>query len=888
MAGGTATVKNLRCEYLTDPLGIDVRTPRMSWIIEADERGWKQGAYRVLVATSEDKLVPGMADLWDSGKVDSDRSVQVVYAGKPLQSRMRCCWKVCVWDADGKASPWSGVATWTMGLLEPGDWTAQWIGVDWFKENVGRLPWLRKTFTLDRKPQRATAYVNAIGYYELYVNGEKVGDDVLTPLVSAYAKRSLYLTHDITKHLKKGKNCIALWLGRGWESRLFAEATKDGPVVRAQVDIEGVGNGQKRIQTDETWRVHTSPILPLGAGKSGNYGGERYDARDEMPGWNQADFDDSAWKPATIHSPTTAEVVAQCERSNRIFETIEPASLKRLGDGTFLLDMGQNFGGWLDIRFPAGEAGQKIVLQYADKRFPDGKLQTYRQRDEYIMRGKDEERFRSRFNYHAFRWVKIAGLKTRPDLDGIKGYLIHTGYPPAAAFECSNDLLNRIYETTVWTYRCLSLGGYVVDCPTRERLGYGGDSGASLETGLMNFDLGAFFTKWLADWRADQAPSGDLPHTSPHPGPAGGGPAWGGIIVALPWQVYVQYGDKRILEQTYPAMRKWLAFLETKVKDGLLRHYVGIGCPTPKWNFLGDWVPPGRDQGNNRVDDRSTLFFNNCYMVYNLRLAAKAATVLGKQDEARAYEKRADELARIAHERFLNEDNATYANAEQTYLAMPLLFDIVPDELRGRVMEKLEKAIRVTRKGHLNTGMHGTYYMLKLLTEKGRNDLAYEMAGKDTYPSWGHMLKEGATTIWEQWDGVHSHIHNTLISIGAWFIQGLGGIQYDEAAPGFKHFFVRPGVVGDLTFVRAEYRSIHGTIRSYWQREGDELTLRVTVPANTTATVVLPARRIEDVKEGGSPLRQAKGIKGVRYEDGLAKVLVGSGEYAFASRIPAD
>lgn len=884
MADGNATIRQLRCEYLINPLGIDAAKPRLSWIVESDRRGWMQSAYHVLVATSPSLLEPGKADLWDSGKVASDQSTQVACAGKPLASRMRCWWKVQVWDETGKPLGWSETASWSMGLLKPEDWTAQWIGADWFKKNVGRLPWLRKTFTLDENPEYAAVTVNAIGYYELYVNGKKVDESVLTPAVSAYAKRSLYLTHDVTGYLTKGKNCIGLWLGRGWESRLLAQATQDGPVVRAELDVTLPGGKSKRMVTDGSWRVHPSPILPLGAGHTGDYGGEQYDAGQDVPNWNGVDLDDSQWQPAKVCNPTTQQAVAQDCRPNRIFETIKPVTIEAVADGAFVVDMGRNFSGWIDIRFPPGQAGQKVVLEYADKRFPDGKLQTYHQRDEYIMRGGGEEAFRSRFNYHAFRWVKLAGLGKKPELGDIKGYMIHTGYAPAAAFECSNDLLNRIHATTVWTYRCLSLGGYVVDCPTRERLGYGGDSGASLETGMTNFDLGAFFTKWLADWRADQDASGDLPHTSPHPGPAGGGPAWGGVIVALPWQVYVQYGDKRILEETYPAIRKWIAFLETKVKDGLLQHYIGIGCPTAQWNFLGDWVPPGRDQGGNRVDDHSTLFFNNCYMLYNLRLAAKTAAVLGKADEAVAYEKRADALARLLHERFLNKDGVSYANGEQPYLAMPLLFGVTPADLRGKVMDSLEKAIRVTNKGHLNTGMHGTYYMLKVLIAQGRNDLIFEIASKDTYPSWGYMLANGATTIWEEWKGDNSHIHNTLVSIGAWFIQGLGGIRYDESAPGFKHFVARPGVVGDLTFVHSKYDSMHGTIVSNWKRDGDRLIFEVTVPPNTTATVMLPAKSVEAATESDRPLTGRDDVKAVRAGDGLVRATIGSGSYRFVVR----
>jgi alpha-L-rhamnosidase len=407
-----------------------------------------------------------------------------------------------------------------------------------------------------------------------------------------------------------------------------------------------------------------------------------------------------------------------------------------------------------------------------------------------------------------------------------------------------------------------------------------------METGLMNFDLAAMFTKWLGDWRADQAPNGDLPHTSPNAVPAGGGPAWGGFVVALPWHLYLQYGDTRVLEETYPNIRNWLAFLETNVKNGLLQPYVGIGHPRAKWSFLGDWVPPGRDQAANRVDERSTLFFNNCYMIYNLRLATKIAGVLGETEDVRQYEKRANELATEAHEQFFNVDEATYANGEQPYLAMPLLFDLVPDELESKIMDSLEDAILVKNEGHLNTGMHGTYYLLKWLTEADRNDLAYEIVSKETYPSWGFMLRNGATTIWEEWNGDNSQIHNTLISVGGWFIQGLAGIQYDEQTPGFKHFTIQPSLPDDLSHVSGQYRSIHGTIRAGWVRRVNELGMTVEVPANTSATVIIPAEHPDRVMERDQPVSRAEGVRKVDFADGRARVLVGSGSYRFTTVLP--
>ncbi len=877
-AGAQAGVSDLRCEFLHNPLGIDAAQPRLSWILPLDKPGQRQTAYQVLVGSREDLLAEGKADLWDSGKVASDQSSLVVYAGKPLASKMRCFWKVQVWDKDGQAWPWSETAFWTMGLLAPEDWKGQWIGADWMKDNAGPLPWLRKTITLNEKPRRAMAYVCALGYYELYVNGEKVDDYVLCPAVSEYGKRGLYVTHDVSKYLTAGENCIGIWLGRGWSVQSLSKASQSGPLVKAQFEMESDA-GNVTVVTDETWKAHASNITPLGKGDSGDYGGESVDARAYLENWNKLGLDETDWSAVKVSTPPTPIVAAMMMEPNRIIGSINPVSITP-HDKEFLVDMGKNYSGWFEMRFPASmPAGQKIEIQFADKQFPDGKFQFYNQRDEYITKGGGES-FKSRFNYHSFRWALIKGLSEAPKAEDITGLPISTDYAPAAEFACSNELLNKVYQTMLWTYRCLSLSGYTVDCPHRERLGYGGDSGTSMEMAMTNFKTATFYNKWVDDWRDAQNEEGDVPFTAPHHD-AGGGPVWSGFCVTMPWQVYVEFGDKRILEQSYPEMVKWLAFVDTKFKDGILQFYVSIGCKDPHWNFLGDWVPPGRKQGQGRVDDRSTLFFNNCYYVFCLQLASKIAYVLDKPAEGEVYARKAQELAQRLQEQFYEPAKASYANGEQPYLAIPLLFNIVPEPLRDKVMANLEHDITVTQKGHLNTGMHGTYYMIKYFIAQGRNDLVYTIMSKDTYPSYGYMLKNGATTIWEEWDSDNSQIHNTLISAGLWFIQGLGGIRYDEQKPGFKHIILSPGVVDELSFAKASYDSPYGKISSHWAKEGDSVTYDLEIPANTTATVILPAKSAEAVRENGKPISPREDITDLQAKNGKVQFMAAPGQYKF-------
>ncbi len=481
----------------------------------------------------------------------------------------------------------------------------------------------------------------------------------------------------------------------------------------------------------------------------------------------------------------------------------------------------------------------------------------------------------------------MRGLPRAPKADEVKGWLITTNYEQNATFSCDNPLLNQIHDMMCWTYKCLSLGGYTVDCPHRERLGYGGDSGTSMEMGMLNFRTNTFYAKWAADWRDSQNEQGDVPYTAPYSQDAGGGPVWSGFCITMPWQVYVTYGDRRPLEEGWPVMKKWLAFIDTKMSDGLLQPYVGIGCAgSPKWNFLGDWVPPGRKQGKDRVDDRSTLFFNNCYLVYCLQLASKIGHVVGDDAQAKSYASQAKGLAQRLHSRFLNADRATYANGEQTYLVMPLLFGITPPNLAPQVLAALENDITVTRHGHLNTGMHGNYFMTKYLIAQRRNDLLTLMHTQRDFPSYGNMIALGATTIWEEWDGDNSQIHNTMISVGLWFIEGLAGIRYDEQSPGFQHFIAVPGIESGLRRVDASLMTGYGKISSNWRVDQDTLTWELVVPPNTTATVSLPASTLNAVRESGEPAGSQFGIADAAVENGLFRCRVTSGTYHFTSQLP--
>lgn len=898
-------VADPRCEYLADPLGIDVRQPRLSWRLEALDsasRGQKQTACQIQVASTRALLEQSKPDLWDSGMVASDRSAHVVYAGKPLTSRAQCFWRVRVKDENGAESAWSTPARWTMGLLEPSDWSAKWIGCDQvFKREGGWPPpdnkvpdpWLRKTFELKAKPERATIYVASVGYHEVYVNGKRIGDSVLAPAVANHRKRARYVAYEIANQLREGRNVIGLWLGVSWS--IFPPYKTDDkpqtPIVLAQADIRLPGGDAVTIATDDTWRTHPSPNTLLGVWDFMHFGGERYDANKELPNWCEANLDDSGWKPATVYSPNLA-VSAEMIEPNRRIQEVKPVAVEETRPGVYRVDLSVNVTGWLqaDVR---GKPGDQIEFKFSER--PNSDM-THRIFSRYVIGPQGKGTFENRFNYFTGRWVTIEGLKYKPQLSDIRCQLVRTDFARAAEFECSNMLLNRIRNATLWTFEDLSLGGYVVDCAHRERMGYGGDAHATTECGLNNYSLGAFYTKWSQDWRdvqggsaawgtaekaavKDTVEAGNLPYTAPTYW-GGGGPGWSGFCVTLPWEIYERYADTRILEENFPTIQRWLAFLETKAKNDILRRWGG------EWDFLGDWLWPGAKGVNG--DTRETLFFNNCYWIFNLQTAADIARVLGKAEDAKKYSDRADEVRRAVHREFFIPGVNSYVNGFQAYLALALLVDLPPQDVRPFIERRLEEEILIRRKGHIHAGITGGAFLFKTLLALDRQDLIYTMANKTTYPGWGDMLRTGATAIYESWDMDNSLCHSSYLYIGTWFIEGLAGIRSDLRSPGFQRFVLKPGIVDDpsLTWVKANHDSLYGRIVSNWKiDDAGVLTWNVTVPPNTTATVILPTTDAKTIAEGGRPIAEAKGVKVTENQSSHVTLEVQPGAYEFQSAV---
>lgn len=824
---------DLRCEYLTNPLGIDVGQPRLSWRLDAThpaKHGQRQTAYQILVASTAQLLEKNNADVWDSGKVPADESVNIPYRGNLLLSGKSYYWKVRVADEAGRWTAWSQPAGWSMGLLDKTDWKARWIGV-----GGGPDPWLRKSFDLDQAPEHAVIYVASIGYHELYVNGRKVGNDVLAPSVTDHRKRARYVTYDITPYLKAGKNAIALWLGVSW-SIFPAYQTDDkpaAPIVMAQADICLRGDKTVQVVTDGSWKTHDSPNTLIGTWDAHHFGGERYDAGKEMPGWNEAGFDDSAWQPAATFTPNLI-ISAEKTEPNTLHSEIRPVSIAEPEPGVYRVDMGKNYTGWFQLAFEA-PAGTEVKFEFSES---ENAASSFGIHSIYRVGKSGKGVFCNRFNYITGRWVRITGLKHKPTPEDIKAWLIRTDYKRAGGFECDLEPLNEIYRTTLWTFENLSLGNYVVDCPHRERRGYGGDALATTRPALSNYQMGAFYSKWMEDFRDVQGADGDIPHTAPtYLG--GGGPSWSGFCVVLPYEMYRWYGDKRILEASFPTIERWLAFMETHSKDNMLVRWGG------KWSFLGDWLWPNawderrvvEKKGLALGDTRETLFFNNCIWIHNLDLAARIAGILGNTEKAAAYRLRAGQIRKSVHREFFNQADNSYVNGFQAYLATALAADVPPAGLRDKVWQRLEHEIKVVRNGHFWGGITAGSYLFYELLDSHRDDLIYQMAMQEDYPGWLNMIRKGPGTFFEDWRCSGTSLHSSYLYVGSWFVEGLGGIRRPEA--GFKHFVIEPWIdpAAGPKEVNAHYDSMYGRIVSHWKKTDNGVEITVVVPPNTTATL---------------------------------------------------
>jgi alpha-L-rhamnosidase len=891
------TVASLRTEYRENPLGIHARQPRLSWKLESQRRGVSQTAYELRVAASERDLRSGRGLVWSTGRVSSYQSVLVPYAGPALASRARYYWQVRVWDEKSSPTPWSAPAYWEMGLLQPSDWKASWIepGLPEDVTRTGPAPMLRRQFELRGRVARARAYVTSRGLYELHLNGHRVGDELFTPGWTSYNKRLQYQVYDVTPLLSAGANAVGAVLGNGWyRGELMGFAGRRNVygqklALLLQLDVTYADGTRETIGSDGSWKAATGPIL-----MSEIYHGETYDARLEQPGWTRAGFDDAAWTAVSAVDHPKDTLVASVAPPVKRIEELRPVKILRTPAGDTVLDLGQNMVGWPRLHVQ-GAAGTTVTLRYAEVLDKAGNFYTENLRDakqtvRYTLSGQGAESFEPHFTFFGGRYVAVDGYPGELTLDSVKGVVIHTELPAGGSFESSSALLNQLQHNIRWGQK----GNFLdvpTDCPQRnERMGWTGDAQAFARTAAFNYDVAAFFTKWLGDVAADQYDNGSVPHVVPdaltREGSAAAGAAgWADAAVIVPWTLYLSYGDRRILETQYPSMTRWLDYVRGRAGDDRI------------WDGdfqFGDWLAytaPSREARSYPGATTSKDLIGTAFFAHSTDLVSRIARVIGRDEDARRY---ADELARIKEafrEEFVSE-RGRVGDASQTAYVLALQFDLLPERLRPLAAKRLAEEVR-TRK-HLTTGFLGTPYLCHVLSRFGYLDEAYLLLNREEYPSWLYPVKQGATTIWERWDAqkpdgsfqdasMNSFNHYAYGAIGEWMYRVMAGIEVDESSPGYRHSLVQPRPGGGHTRVAATHETPYGRLSSAWKVEGERLVVDLEVPANTTASVRLPASRLGSVTESGRPLAAGAGIAGYR-EDGDAVIVdVGSGRYSFVT-----
>lgn len=889
------SVYHLTCEYRVNPLGIDVVHPRLSWRIRSNRRGERQTAYRITAASS----VAGLEEpelLWDSGRVESDRSAHIIYAGEPLASRQRIYWRVTVWDERGVRAD-SDPQWWEAGLLERADWQGEWIGGPHIggPRTTSPAPFLRREFAVDKPIAQARLYSTAIGLYECRLNGARVGEDVLTPGWTDYHKRIQYQVYDVTALIRPGENVIGAILGDGWAVGHIAwvgrQRYADRPHFLAQLEITFADGYRQVIATDGDWSVSTGPIL-----ESDLLMGESYDARRELAGWDSPGYDATEWRPAVVLPDNGAALVATNGPIVRRQEELRPSTITFHPDFVnprWIIDFGQNMVGRVRLKV-TGPSGTTVSIRHAEALMPDGtlyttNLRTARSTDFYTLKGAGEEIYEPRFVFHGFRYVELGSFPGEPAEDTVTAIVMHSDMPITGTFECSDPLINQLQKNIVWSQK----GNFVdipTDCPQRdERLGWTGDAQVFIRTAAFNMEVAGFFGKWMQDLEDAQNPTGSYPAVAPNPDVwpiTEGGPAWADAGIIIPWMIYLCYADTHILEKHYDSMCRFVAFLAETSRNNTRCYpdYEG-------WRGFGDWL--ALDGSDDRQGATSKELSGTAFYAYSAQLMARIAKVLDKTDDAERF----DALSNGAREAFLKNYvnlDGTIIGGTQTSYVLALHFALLPESLRPTAVAELVRDIR-QRDNHLSTGFVGTPYINWVLSEEGHIDVAYGLLKQTTWPSWLYSVTQSATTIWERWDGwthdkgfqnpaMNSFNHYAYGAIGSWLYAVVAGIDLDPEQPGYKHIIMRPRPGGDLTSARAELHSIYGTIRSAWVWENDNLDWRISVPVNTTATVYVPAPEGSEVWEGDELAESADNVSLLGREMNVAVYEVGSGEYHFTTQ----
>lgn len=858
-------VEEVKCEHLHNPIGINTVKPRFSWKNISSRQGAKQTAYQILVATEAEKLNENDADLWNSGKMSSANQLLVEYAGKSLNPGQILYWKVRTWNQEGRVSEWSETAHFSIGLLEKDDWKASYIAYP-SEDGFYQCPQFRKSFSVKNSPDGSTyiLHVNSLGYHEVYVNGVKIDDRVLAPAVTQFNKRSLINSYDVTSYIKEGGNELIVWLGSGWYTAGLPGVTGKGPKVRAQLERINPQSIETIVVTDDTWSARNSEYKGIGDWRASRFGGEIVTGNLEEQQKALVEPDKASWDKATIAEVPDHLVTPQMVEPNKIQETIHPVDIVKVNDTTYIVDMGKNLTGWFEIIFPTLQKSQRVEMIYADRIEENGEPAWQGQIDQYVASGSGQEYFINKFNYHGFRYVKIINIPTAPELSNIKAHLIHTDFEQIAQFECSDPEINQIHDLIQYTLRCLSLGGYLVDCPHLERLGYGGDGNASTMTAQTMFNLAPLYRNWLDAWEDVIREDGSMPHTAPNPYAAGGGPYWCGFIISAAWQSYQNYGDISFLEKYYPTMQKWLKYVDMYRKDGLLKRWPDTDYRV--W-YLGDWATP---EGIDQTNEKSVDLVNNCYLSLCYNQMYQISTVLGLNQQAAEYLQKRENLNRKIHDTFYV--NGIYGTGSQIDMVFPMLVNATPESEKELVVKNLHKMTDTNHNGHLATGLVGIPVIMEWASRNDQSEWVYSMLKKKGYPGYLHMLENGATTTWEHWNGERSRIHNCYNGVGQWFYQSIGGIIPVAGKPAYSEFLINPFTIKEITWANTQINTPKGILSVKWENLGNSKKIVLQVPVGSIAKVQKPGDATEviinseRIDNAGSELPLQSGIHHIEFK----------------------
>lgn len=858
-ANPIAKVKNLQCEYLVNPLGIDSPQPRLSWQLNDSREGAMQVAYQIVVGTDSLGVEKNVGGSWQPVKAAA-ADMRITYQGKALQPFTKYYWKISVWEDNGKVIT-SSIASFETGMMDKANWKGSWISDDKgiaFKP----APYFRNVFSTAKKIRSARAYIAAAGLYELYINGQKIGNHRLDPMYTRFDRRTLYVSYDVTPQLQSGENAIGVLLGNGWYNHqstavwYFDKAPWRGrPAFCMDLRITYDDGSVETISSNKSWKTALSPVI-----FNSIYTAEHYDARLEQPGWNTIKFIDTAWKAVTLRSAPSTNIVSQAMQPIRNIEKISAQSIKKVDNNTYLFDLGRNIAGVSCITL-SGDSGTIVRLKHAEKLDKNGRADQsnidihYRptddkdpyQTDIIILNGKGEETFMPHFNYKGFQYVEVSSSKPITlTKESLCGYFMHSDVSPVGAISSSNNTINKIWSATNNSYLS-NFFGYPTDCPQREKNGWTGDAHIASETGLYNFDGITIYEKWMADHRDEQQPNGVLPSIVPSNGWGyewGNGPDWTSTIAIIPWNLYLFYGDSKPLADNYENIKRYVDHINDLYPSGLTT-----------WG-LGDWVPV---KSVTPVELTSSAYYFT-----DVSILARAAKILGNISDQKKYEALALKIKNAINAKYLDAATGIYDKGYQTELSVPLFWGIVPDELKAKVAANLAERVKQDNY-HLDTGILGAKAILSALSDNGYPEVAYAIAAQETYPSWGWWIVNGATTLYENWDieakSDLSLNHIMFGEIGAWLYKGIGGIKPDPKSPGFKNVLLTPHFMEKLDHFESTHTGPYGKIISTWKRKGDEILYSVIIPANSTGTLILPVADGKKAYEGGTVVSAANGLK---------------------------